>query len=324
MTRFPGHPEIEERTRAESRPVRSRRPLLPRLALTLAIALGVLGLMVGIGTLTGTGDGPRDTDTAADPGSTPTPTPSPTPDGQEAGDRRGPARSTSPIYRITWDPGAVDCPDTPRPAPPLPNPDLAGHLREIVDCLVRTHRPMMEQADLTLTVPGVATFSTDVETPCGVISARNFPAFYCSSDETIYVRLDSDEDPNGYARSPMGYWIVMSHEFGHHLQQRAGIFDEYVELRAAASGPELAALSRRLELQANCFSGVFLGAGGDNLGFGPHHGEAVDFYRYIASRETVAATHGSPHSLVSWFDTGYRSRSFAQCVTWDAPGDRVA
>ncbi|NLT29574.1 MAG: hypothetical protein GXX86_03825, partial [Propionibacterium sp.] len=236
----------------------------------------------------------------------------------------GPARTHSPLYRVGWQPGDLDCPHTPRPAPPLPNPELAGHLREIVDCLVAAHRPAVESVGLSLTVPKVATFSTDVHTPCGLVSARAFPAFYCSGNETIYVRLDSDEDPHGYGRSAMGYWIVMSHEFGHHLQQRAGIFDEYIELRARASGPELAELSRRLELQANCFSGAFLGGSGDNLGFPAHHRETLDFYRYISGRDSGAASHGNRQSAAAWFDAGYRSRSFEQCVTWEAPADRVA
>ncbi|NLT31398.1 MAG: hypothetical protein GXX86_13270, partial [Propionibacterium sp.] len=208
MARFPGHPDHDPAAPTQAGSTRTRRRWVPRVALLAAVALGVVALLVGVGTLTGPAPEP-----GAGASGGPSPADPPAPD-TESPAASGPARTDSALYRVSWEAGAVDCPDTPRPAPPLPNPELADHLREIVDCLVGTHRPMLESVGLTLTVPAVATFSTDVHTPCGVVAARDFPAFYCSGNETIYVRLDSDEDPNGYARSAMGYWIVMSHEFG--------------------------------------------------------------------------------------------------------------
>lgn len=310
MTRFPGHPEAGNTTAAESPPARPRarpRSRTPRIALSIAAALALVGLGVGAANL----------DNQHLPGvaSTPTATSAATHDGD-------PHRSSNPLYAVSWSPAELDCSATPQPAPPVPNPELADHLRQIVACLVDQHRPAVEAVGLTLTVPTIAVYSTDVRSACGLVT-RDFPAFYCSADETIYVRYDSDDDPDGYGRSAWGYWIVMTHEFGHHLQQRAGIFDEYTQQRTTAGDDELAALSRRLELQATCFSGAFFKAAGPSISFGDAQAdEAMDFYR--RSSQHAADTHGSAETAASWFDTGYRSQNLGDCNTWDAPVDQVS
>lgn len=279
----------------------------PRVALIIAACLAVIGLGVGATNLTD--------QHLSGVASTPTATPAATHD-------HAPHPSSNPLYAVNWSTAELDCSATPRPAPPVPNPDLADHLRQIVTCLVEQHRPAVEAVGLTLTVPTIAAYSTDVRSACGLVT-RDFPAFYCSADETIYVRYDSDEDPDGYGRSAWGYWIVMTHEFGHHLQQRAGIFDEYTEQRATATEDELAALSRRLELQATCFSGAFFQAAGPSIGFSDAQAdEAMDFYR--RSSQHAGDTHGSAETAASWFDRGYRSRSLGDCDTWDAPIEQVS
>lgn len=224
------------------------------------------------------------------------------------------------LYNVMWANGSQACTPTRLPEPPLPDDELAAHLQEVMDCITEVHRPALAAEGIELTAPKVVAYADTQATPCGTISDGN-PAFYCSGDQTLYVRYDSDENPDGYARSNMGYWVLASHEFGHHLQAVTGIFTEYSELIAGASAEEKEELSRRLEAQATCFSGVYLGASRVSLSFDDNLNATRNFYRFNGG-----PGYASGENQVAWFEEGYLMEwnAFARCNTWSAPDDRVS
>ena len=86
-------------------------------------------------------------------------------------------------------------------------------------------------------------------------------AFYCSGDNTIYMPFAALQT-DMYGAQPGVYLALLAHEYGHHVQTLAGVMETYWELRynsGADTEPGLE-LSRRFELQAQCFSGMFLAA----------------------------------------------------------------
>src|SRR5207244_1994613 len=86
-------------------------------------------------------------------------------------------------------------------------------------------------------------------------------AFYCPQNHTIYMPYDTLQTDQ-YGAHPGVYLAVLAHEYGHHVQALSGVFDAYWEQRydAGADTETGLELSRRLELQAQCFSGMFLAA----------------------------------------------------------------
>lgn len=231
------------------------------------------------------------------------------------------------LYNVMWANGSQTCAPLPggMQTPPLPDDQLAAHLEEIIDCLVEVHTEPLAVEGLEVTTPTIVTYRDAYETPCGALTSEN-PAYYCSGNQTIYVLYGSDENRDGYARAELGYWILMAHEFGHHLQAITGIFTDYGQLTDEATGDERLQLSRRLELQATCFSGVFLGATRTHLGFDGSYYAARDFYRFNSDDQTGAGTHGTGQSQATWFDTGYRKEwnAFARCDTWAAEAVEVS
>ncbi|MGJ3509437.1 neutral zinc metallopeptidase [Enemella sp. A6] len=331
------------------------RPPAPRPArwpLAVIAAVVVLALVIGAVLMIGRSGG-ADT---AEPVSTPEPTeaspasqappppeptaeatttePSPTPseptetkpsapegtDGKPETGYSGNGMTDTRLYNVMWANGSQACSPTKLPEPPLPDEQLAGHLQDVMDCITEVHKPALAEQGITITSPKVVAYADTQSTPCGTISNQN-PAFYCSGDQTLYVRYDSDENPNGYARSNMGYWILATHEFGHHLQAVTGIFDEYSQALSGANAEEKDALSRRLEAQATCFSGVFLGATRVSLKYDDNVNATRNFYRFNGGRG-----YASGENMVAWFERGYdvEWNAFARCNTWSAPDDQVS
>lgn len=130
-------------------------------------------------------------------------------------------------------------------------------------------------------------------------------AFYCNLDDTMVMPFDSmrtiAEFGEGYALA------VLSHEYGHYLQDQFGIIDAYVARRQAVGWESDAGqlLSRQLELQAWCLSGMFYGT---STGRGSITQElsdqAFDNNTHAGDRPGELREHGTNASIASWFGWG--------------------
>lgn len=104
---------------------------------------------------------------------------------------------------------------------------------------------------------GVILFSGQTETGCGTASSAIGP-FYCPSDETVYMDtgfFDELRTRFGSSGGPLAEMYVVAHEWAHHIQNISGIMNG---LNLQASGPGSDGV--RLELQADCFAGAWVGA----------------------------------------------------------------
>lgn len=170
-------------------------------------------------------------------------------------------------------------------------------------------------------------FRDAVQSACGFAQAASGP-FYCPSDERVYIDLGFYEElrdrfgaPGDFAQA-----YVLAHEIGHHVQRLLGTEAEV--RRAQSARPELRnELSVRMELQADCYAGVWghstaqrelLERGDVEEGLGAAAAVGDDRLQRagggILSPETF--THGSSAQRVTWFRRGFESGRPEACDTF--------
>ena len=177
--------------------------------------------------------------------------------------------------------------------------------------------------------PTLVLFTGEVASACGSASAASGP-FYCPGDQQLYLDLAFFDQlatefgaPGQFARA-----YVIAHEVGHHLQSLLGITDKVERLRAQAGGGEGAhGVSVQVELQADCFAGVW--AMLDQRVIEP--GEVQQALQAAASvgDDTLQRrrqgrvvpetfTHGSAAQRQRWFERGFESGKIESCDTYSA------
>ena len=172
-------------------------------------------------------------------------------------------------------------------------------------------------------------FKEATHSACGGASEATGP-FYCPMDKKVYLdtaffttmhrRLGASGD---FAAA-----YVVAHEIGHHVQNELGILAESTRIRQQVSQEESNAISVRIELQADCLSGIWAREAAQNLGTVERGDleEAVNAARQIGD-DTLQRnagqrpmphtfTHGTSEQRSRWFMTGLRSGQLADCDTF--------
>jgi len=185
-------------------------------------------------------------------------------------------------------------------------------------------------------IPGAESFTGSVGTACGTATSEVGP-FYCPPDQGIYLDLgffDLLESRFGASGGNLAEMYVVAHEYGHHIQNVTGYFD-----RADRSGSGEDSDSVRLELQADCLAGMWVG----HAATVPDPDTGVIFLEPITVEELQDAlsaaesvgddhiqsssggginpdlwTHGSSEQRQKWFTIGYEQGSFEACDTFEA------
>lgn len=174
-------------------------------------------------------------------------------------------------------------------------------------------------------------FKQVTQSPCGGASGATGP-FYCPLDKKAY--LDTDFFTTLAERMGAGgdfaAAYVVAHEIAHHVQDELGILGEANRIRQQASEAESNAISVRIELQADCFSGVWARHANERFGSieAGDVAEAMNAAKQIgddtlqrnAGRRPMphTFTHGTSEQRQRWFATGYQSGSIAACDTFGA------
>jgi uncharacterized protein len=165
---------------------------------------------------------------------------------------------------------------------------------------------------------------------CGAASSAVGP-FYCPADQRIYLDLSFYQDMQQQlgASGDFAWAYVIAHEMGHHVQQQSGTSDQVTRAQAQSPG-DANELSVRLELQADCYAGVWgatvfeegaLQEGDLEEAFGA--AEAVGDDRIQGRTGSInpdSFTHGTSEQRRTWFETGYESGDPGACDTF-SPDD---
>jgi predicted metalloprotease len=192
-----------------------------------------------------------------------------------------------------------------------------------------TWHAIFRQAGREYEEPGLVLFRGAVQSACGSASAAMGP-FYCPSDRKVYLDLDffHELQQRFGAAGDFARAYVIAHEVGHHVQNLLGTSDR---VRAAQQGQDKAAanaLSVKLELQADCYAGVWgnqanrsrqILEDGD-IEAALHAASAIgdDTLQKQARGYAVpeSFTHGTSAQRVAWFRRGIESGKLADCDTF--------
>ena len=178
--------------------------------------------------------------------------------------------------------------------------------------------------------PTLVLFSGAVRSACGTGMAAMGP-FYCPSDEKVYIDLSFFEELKSRFRAPGDFAqaYVIAHEIGHHVQKLLGIADQVEAARQRLSKEEANSLQVRMELQADCFAGIWAKRAGqrDNIIEPGDIDEALGAASAIGDdriqRQTQgyvvpdSFTHGSSAQRVAWFRKGYESGDLNNCDSFN-------
>ena len=190
---------------------------------------------------------------------------------------------------------------------------------------------LQQQQGTAYRAPSLVLFTDAVQSACGQQSAAVGP-FYCPADEKVYIDLSFYNElserfgaPGDFAQA-----YVIAHEVGHHLQHILGTSDRVHRARQTQSEEEANVMSVRLELQADCYAGVWahhaqrarniLEAGDVEEGLAAAAAIGDDTLQRNAGRAVTpeAFTHGTSEQRVRWFNTGMRTGQTSECDTFAA------
>jgi hypothetical protein len=179
--------------------------------------------------------------------------------------------------------------------------------------------------------PTLVLFNGAVDSGCGYAQAAVGP-FYCPADQKLYIDLGFFDqlDAQLGARGDFARAYVVAHEVGHHVQNLLGISTRVHEMQQRVDEVEANQYSVRLELQADCYAGVWAERADKYAGIlepgdieeAMNAASAVgdDRLQRSAGRAVVpdSFTHGSSEQRQRWFQQGFRTGSVEACDTFKA------
>lgn len=178
--------------------------------------------------------------------------------------------------------------------------------------------------------PRLVLFTDAVQSACGFAQAASGP-FYCPPDERVYIDLGfyRDLEERLGAGGDFAQAYVIAHEVGHHVQHLLGISDQVHAQKQRLSQSEGNALSVRLELQADCFAGVWGNSAQRRGVLEPGDVEEAmnaaaaigdDRLQRAAQGRVVpeSFTHGTSEQRARWFRRGLESGDPGACDTFGA------
>ncbi len=177
--------------------------------------------------------------------------------------------------------------------------------------------------------PKLVLFSGTVDSACGFAQSATGP-FYCSADEKVYLDLTFFIDLKNRFKAPGDFAqaYVIAHEIGHHVQTQTGILQKVHEARRQLPPVKANALLVRLELQADCFAGIWahhadrtrrvVEEGDIDEALGAASAVGDDRLQMQAQGHVVpdSFTHGTSAQRVQWFKQGLSTGSLEACNTF--------
>ena len=177
--------------------------------------------------------------------------------------------------------------------------------------------------------PRLVMFSDATQTACGVGQSAAGP-FYCPEDQTVYIDLSFYQMLQQRFKAPGDFAqaYVVAHEVGHHVQNLIGTMGKVQSQRQRMSERQYNRLSVRLELQADCYAGVWArqsqqaknwleeGDVEEGLNAASQIGDDMMQKRTQGTVVPDAFTHGSSKQRVHWFRVGMEGGPLSDCDTF--------
>ncbi len=203
--------------------------------------------------------------------------------------------------------------------------ELEAEFNKFSGCLTRVWGPAIESAGYDVVRSEIIVYTGSVQSACGKLPEYN--AAFCSADQKIYFSSELvDILPPKMQAYPYLAEAVLAHEYGHAVQAVTGILmsGHYLAYYEAVSESEELLLYRRLEAQADCFAGIFVGSVKSSVGLSNGDIENLkSIFKYIGSADDEVTDHGTGNSRRRWFKTGVDSDKISSCNTWTVPADQV-
>ncbi len=208
-----------------------------------------------------------------------------------------------------------------------------------------TWSPIFKQLGGTYKTPTLVMFSGATSSACGTAQSAMGP-FYCPADQQVYIdtaffkdmrqqmgisgeqnqtELSRQDQAGDFAQA-----YVIAHEVGHHVQNLLGISSQVQQAQAQGSRTQGNQLSVRLELQADCFAGIwanhneqrtqFLEQGDIEEAMDAAQKIGDDYLQKQATGQVVpdSFTHGTSQQRMHWFQVGLKTGDLNQCNTFES------
>lgn len=212
---------------------------------------------------------------------------------------------------------------------PPASDEMATFVSKVLGSTEQTWQQVFSDAGRRYQDPKLVLFTGATPTACGTGRSAMGP-FYCPADQKVYIDLAFYRDLRDRFHAPgeFAQAYVIAHEVGHHVQNLLGISDKVSAAQQRSSQANANALSVRLELQADCFAGVW-GHRADSMKKMLEPGEIEqaltaasaigdDRLQKQSQGQIVpeSFTHGTSAQRVRWFKRGMESGDIRQCDTF--------
>lgn len=208
------------------------------------------------------------------------------------------------------------------------NDDAAQFVSTILAETEDTWSAVFAQSGQRYQPPKLVLYEDLVDSACGRSSAASGP-FYCPGDYKIYIDLSfMNELGRMGAPGDFAFAYVIAHEVGHHIQNVIGVARDVRQQQARVSKPQANALSVKMELQADCFAGIWInhtekrssilepGDIEEGMKAAQAVGDDTIMRRAGRAPRRENFTHGSSQERVHWFEQGMRSGNIQACQTF--------
>ncbi|RCG30531.1 metalloprotease-like protein [Sphaerisporangium album] len=230
--------------------------------------------------------------------------------------KNAPVLTRSPLY------SSGPLPRTSCPEQPVEAGDVASvkrYLMPLVTCLDAVWTTHFKKAGLPFTKPTVR-FITKPQRACGEKWGKYVQAIYCNPTHEIVFLLDKSimNDPED-----LFLMDVIAHEYGHHVQNAAGMWKAYDRL-TGRNRAEFNEQTRRHELQAECLAGAFIGSVWGSLDRTTDDWRTLlDADRRSGDETTDVRDHGKGRNIANWLNRGFKTAGPSACNTWIAGAPMV-
>jgi predicted metalloprotease len=218
---------------------------------------------------------------------------------------------------------------TPEEAQASANDPGAKFVRQVLGTTEDVWHTQFKQQGAQYAEPKLQIFRGATQTACGQGEAAMGP-FYCPADKKVYIDLDFYDTLRSRLGAPGDFAqaYVIAHEVGHHVQNLEGTSEKMHQMQGKVSQEQYNAMSVRLELQADCYAGVWA----NNTQQSKQIMESGDLEEAMNAAKQIgddtlqknsqgrvvpeSFTHGTSEQRMQWFKRGFDTGDMTQCDTF--------